>query len=104
MSKESFPQLDELEHKSVEEEDYKKKLKEQQLKLLTIQRKLSEKKQSLIIILEGPDAAGKGGAIKRIVERLDPRLVWVYSVVKPTQEEYRHHYMWRFWNKLPPYG
>ncbi len=54
--------------------------------------------------LEGPDAAGKGGAIKRVTERLDPRLVRVYSIVKPTPEEYQHHYMWRFWKKLPPHG
>ena len=47
---------------------------------------------------------GKGGAIKRVVERLDPRLLRVHSIVKPTQEEYQHHYLWRFWNKMPPYG
>lgn len=96
--------LDELEHKSIDEGDYKQKLKEQQLKLLKLQRQLSESKNSVIIVFEGPDAAGKGGAIKRLVERLDPRLVRVYSIIKPTVEEYQHHYMWRFWAKLPPYG
>ncbi len=65
---------------------------------------MGETKRSLIILFEGPDAAGKGGAIKRIVERLDPRLLRVHSVIKPTSEEYAHHYLWRFWNKLPPYG
>ena len=99
-----FPRLDDLEHKSIDENDYKQKLKEQQLKLLKLQRQLSESKHSVIIVFEGPDAAGKGGAIKRVVERLDPRLVRVYSIIKPTAEEYQHHYMWRFWNKLPPYG
>src|SRR5690606_35593818 len=58
----------------------------------------------LIILFEGPDAAGKGGAIKRVVERLDPRLLRVNSIVKPTQEEYLHHYLWRFWSKLPQTG
>lgn len=96
--------LDDLEHKSIDESDYKQKLKEQQLKLLKLQRELSESKHSVIIVFEGPDAAGKGGAIKRLVERLDPRLVRVYSIIKPTAEEYQHHYMWRFWGKLPPYG
>ena len=96
--------LDDLEHKSIDEGDYKQKLKEQQLKLLKLQRELSESKHSVIIVFEGPDAAGKGGAIKRLVERLDPRLVRVYSIIKPTVEEYQHHYMWRFWSKLPPYG
>jgi polyphosphate kinase 2 (PPK2 family) len=99
-----FPRLDDLEHKSIDESDYKQKLKEQQLKILKLQRQLAETKRSLVVVFEGPDAAGKGGAIKRLVERLDPRLVRVYSVIKPTAEEYQHHYLWRFWNKLPPYG
>jgi AMP-polyphosphate phosphotransferase len=99
-----LPRLDDLEHKSIDESDYKQKLKEQQLKLLKLQRQLSDKKNSVIIVFEGPDAAGKGGAIKRLGERLDPRLIRVYSIIKPTAEEYQHHYMWRFWNKLPPYG
>ncbi len=96
--------LDDLEHKSIEEEEYKPKLKEQQLKLLNLTRELSEAKRSLIIVFEGPDAAGKGGAIKRAVERLDPRLLRVHSVIKPSTEEYQRHYLWRFWNRLPPYG
>ena len=90
--------------KSLEQEEYKKQLKHYQLQLLSMQLRLREKKQSLILVMEGPDAAGKGGAIKRVVERLDPRLVRVYSIVKPTPEENRHHYLWRFWNKLPAYG
>lgn len=96
--------LDDLEHKSIDEDEYKPKLKEAQLRLLNLQRELSETKRSIIIVFEGPDAAGKGGAIKRVTERLDPRLLRVHSVVKPTAEEYQHHYLWRFWNKLPPYG
>jgi polyphosphate kinase 2 (PPK2 family) len=55
-------------------------------------------------VFEGPDAAGKGGVIKRLTERLDPRLVRVWSVVKPTEEEKNHHYLWRFWNKIPATG
>jgi polyphosphate kinase 2 (PPK2 family) len=96
--------LDDLEHKSIDEDDYKPKLKDYQLRLLNLTRELSEMRRSLIVVFEGPDAAGKGGAIKRIAERLDPRLLRVHSIIKPTAEEYQHHYMWRFWNKLPPYG
>lgn len=97
--------LDDLDHPSItEEEEYKPLLKQSQLRLLNYQRALSDAKRSLIIVFEGPDAAGKGGAIKRVVERLDPRLHRVHSIVKPTQEEYQHHYLWRFWNKLPAYG
>ncbi|MEI6715832.1 MAG: UDP-galactose-lipid carrier transferase [Verrucomicrobiota bacterium] len=96
--------LDSLAHPAVEEGDYKPELKQAQLKLLTYQRALAEEKRSLIVVFEGPDAAGKGGAIRRMVERLDPRLYRVHSIVKPTQEEYAHHYLWRFWNRLPQYG
>lgn len=97
--------LDELDQKkSVEDEDYRRKLKEYQLALLNLQLKLSKTKRSVIMVFEGPDAAGKGGAIKRVAEKLDPRMYRVYSVVKPTAEEYQHHYMWRFWNKIPQYG
>ncbi|MEY2599201.1 MAG: hypothetical protein RLZZ142_1460 [Verrucomicrobiota bacterium] len=96
--------LDAMEHPAVEESDYKPAMKEEQLKLLNYQRSLAEAKRSLLVVFEGPDAAGKGGAIKRMVERLDPRLLRVHSIVKPTEEEYAHHYLWRFWNRLPAYG
>lgn len=96
--------LDALEHKQISEQEYRQKLKEQELKLLGLQRLLAESKINVVVVFEGPDAAGKGGAIKRLVERLDPRLLRVYSIVKPTADEYLHHYLWRFWNKLPAYG
>ncbi|HEY5792477.1 MAG TPA: UDP-galactose-lipid carrier transferase [Chthoniobacterales bacterium] len=101
----SFPHLDDLDQaKSLEQDEYKQLLKEYQLKLLNAQLILREQKKSVIIVMEGPDAAGKGGAIRRVVERLDPRLTRVYSIVKPTPEEYDHHYLWRFWTKLPSHG
>lgn len=92
-------------NRSVDESQYKAKLKEYQLKLIKLQLKLAaNNKRSLIVVAEGPDAAGKGGAIKRLVEKLDPRTVRVYSTIKPTAEEYGHHYLWRFWAKLPLRG
>jgi polyphosphate kinase 2 (PPK2 family) len=91
-------------NKAVDQEYYRVKIKEYQLRLLNLQLALMESKHSLLVVVEGPDAAGKGGAIKRLVEKLDPRTFRVYSIVKPTQEEYQHHYLWRFWSKLPPYG
>lgn len=97
--------LDELDQtQSLAEEEYKDKLKKYQLRLLNHQLQLRESGHNLIVVLEGPDASGKGGAIKRLVERMDPRLLRVYSIVKPTPEEYRRHYFWRFWNRLPSYG
>ncbi len=98
--------LDTLDQKqSVDESYYKTKLKEYQLRLIKLQLKLAaNNKHSLIVVAEGPDAAGKGGAIKRLVEKLDPRTLRVYSTIKPTAEEYGHHYLRRFWKKLPTRG
>jgi polyphosphate kinase 2 (PPK2 family) len=97
--------LDRLDQaQSVDEKDYKEQLRQYQLHFLALQRKLANSRRALIAVFEGPDAAGKGGAIKRLVEKLDPRTLRVYSIVKPTAEEYRHHYMWRFWSKIPPEG
>jgi polyphosphate kinase 2 (PPK2 family) len=100
-----MPRLDQLDlTKSIDKDDYREKLQSLQLDLLHYQRTILESKRSVVLVMEGPDAAGKGGVIKRITEKLDPRHIRVYSIIKPTAEEYAHHYMWRFWNKLPPYG
>jgi polyphosphate kinase 2 (PPK2 family) len=84
--------------------EYRERIQDLQLNLLHFQRKILESKRSVILVFEGPDAAGKGGVIKRITEKLDPRILRVYSIVKPTEEEYSHHYLWRFWNKTPAQG
>lgn len=97
--------LDELDlNRQITKEEYKDKLSKYQLELLHRQPLLAEQRRNVILIFEGPDAAGKGGVIKRVTEKLDPRSVRVYSIVKPTPEEYAHHYLWRFWNKMPKYG
>ena len=54
-----------------------------------------------LIIVEGWDAAGKGGAIKRLTSTLDPRYYQVYPISAPSPEEKDKHFLWRFWNKLP---
>ena len=56
------------------------------------------------IVFEGWDAAGKGGAIKRLVEPLDPRHVHVAPFAAPNSDELRHHFLWRFWPPLPGWG
>src|SRR3712207_1093272 len=58
----------------------------------------------LLVLFEGWDASGKGGAIKRLVERLDPRHVRVAQFAAPTHDEKRHHFLWRFWPVLPGWG
>ena len=58
----------------------------------------------LCVVFEGWDASGKGGAIQRLVGELDPRHVRVAQFAAPTYDEKRHHFLWRFWPKLPGWG
>ena len=58
----------------------------------------------LLLVFEGPDAAGKGGAIKRVCESLDPRHYRVSTFAKPTFDETRHHFLWRFNHLVPGRG
>ncbi|MGH9274014.1 MAG: polyphosphate kinase 2 family protein [Acidimicrobiales bacterium] len=58
----------------------------------------------LLVIFEGRDAGGKGGAIKRAVENLDPRHYTVHSFAAPTYDEKRHHFLWRFYKAIPGQG
>jgi polyphosphate:AMP phosphotransferase len=63
-----------------------------------------ESQVATVALFEGWDAAGKGGAIRRVVEAIDPRLISVVPVAAPTDEERAHHYLWRFWRHLPRDG
>jgi polyphosphate kinase 2 (PPK2 family) len=58
----------------------------------------------LCVLMEGWDASGKGGAIKRLLAELDSRHVRVRSFAAPTKDEKRHHFLWRFWPALPGWG
>ncbi|HXS33706.1 MAG TPA: UDP-galactose-lipid carrier transferase [Solirubrobacterales bacterium] len=58
----------------------------------------------VLVLFEGWDASGKGGAIKRLVSPLDPRHVRVVQFAAPTHDEKRHHFLWRFWHGLPGWG
>ncbi|MGY1917215.1 polyphosphate kinase 2 family protein [Blastococcus sp. SYSU DS0973] len=58
----------------------------------------------LLVLFEGWDASGKGGAIQRLVGELDPRHVRVAQFAAPTSDEKRHHFLWRFWPVLPGWG
>ncbi len=58
----------------------------------------------LLVLFEGWDASGKGGAIKRLVGPLDPRHARVAQFSAPSSHEKRHHFLWRFWPTLPGWG
>lgn len=83
---------------------YKKELLRAQGKLGLLTRRLRKRGRSLILAFEGPDAAGKGGAIRRLTAAMDARDYQVISVAAPTDEERAHPYLWRFWRQLPPSG
>jgi polyphosphate kinase 2 (PPK2 family) len=80
------------------------KIEALQLKLLRCQQGIWHSKARAILLFEGFDAAGKGGAIRRIVEPLDPRGVRVHPIGPPTEAEKGEHYLERFWTRLPDPG
>jgi len=84
--------------------DYKKQLIKCQARLNQLHRKALQKKISTIMLFEGPDAAGKGGAIRRVTAALDARHYQVFPIAAPTDEERAHHYLWRFWRHLSRAG
>lgn len=85
-------------------EEYQKRLKKVQRRLARLHSELYEKRVSVILAFEGWDAAGKGGAIKRLTEPLDPRGYQVNPTAAPNDTEKEHHYLWRFWNTIPKDG
>ena len=93
-----------LQDKILNDEEYKKELKQLQIELGKLHNKLYRKRIPVIITYEGWDAAGKGGNIKRITEALDPRGYEVQPIASPEPHEKARHYLWRFWTKLPKSG
>jgi polyphosphate:AMP phosphotransferase len=83
---------------------YKESVNRLQGKLNSLRRDARAKGTSMILVFEGWDAAGKGGAIRRVVRALDARYYQVISVSAPTEEESAHHYLWRFWRHVPRAG
>ena len=85
-------------------DEYSREKAKYQGRLNLLQRTARDRKISTICVFEGWDAAGKGGAIRRMIAPLDARDIQILSVAAPTQEELDHHYLWRFWRYLPRAG
>ncbi|MEL6547296.1 MAG: polyphosphate kinase, partial [Myxococcota bacterium] len=84
---------------------YQEELASLQLELLKIQQAYHHQgAPRAILLFQGWDAAGKGGAIRRITERLDPRGLRVHAIAAPTPAEQGRHYLWRFWQRIPQPG
>ena len=90
--------------KSMEREEYEKKLDKLQKKLERLHSELYRYRIPVVLGFEGWDAAGKGGAIRRLTAHLDPRGYKVCPTASPNDVEKIHHYMWRFWNNFPKDG
>ena len=67
-------------------------------------RQLAQRQVGVIVVFEGPDAAGKGGSIRRLTHALDARQYSVIPIAAPTDEESARHYLWRFWRNIPRLG
>jgi polyphosphate kinase 2 (PPK2 family) len=103
--------LDELDlSKRLSKDEEAERLERAQKRLLELRLRLggklggTELGPPVCVLFEGWDAAGKGGAIKRLVAPLDPRHVRVAQFAAPTPDEKRHHFLWRFWPVLPGWG
>ena len=89
---------------SMSRREYKKKLKKYKEKLMELEHEIYVKRIPVVLAYEGWDAAGKGGNIKRTVDRLDPRGYDVIPIAAPNDIEKKHHYLWRFWKDFPKGG
>jgi polyphosphate kinase 2 len=84
--------------------DYQKKLEQLQVELIRLQTWAINKEERIIVIFEGRDAAGKGGAIRRLTERINPRHMRIVALPKPTQDEQSQWYFQRYVEQLPKAG
>ena len=89
---------------TVARKDFKAKLERLQGRLNGLQRKAVKRGVSTILVFEGWDAAGKGGAVRRVTGALDARDYQVIPIAAPSDEERAHHYLWRFWRHLSRAG
>ncbi len=90
--------------RSLAKKAYRSALEQEQARLGRLARKAVKKKVSSIVVLEGWDAAGKGGIIRRLVPAMDARHYQIIQIAAPSDEERAHHYLWRFWRHIPRAG
>ena len=89
---------------SYTKEEYKEKLPKLQKKLKKLHGELYRHRIPVVLGFEGWDAGGKGGAIKRLTQKMDPRGYVVHPTASPNDIEKAHHYLWRFWTDMPKAG
>lgn len=89
---------------SMPRDEYERELVRYQTALDLLGRQVWLRKRPVVIVYEGWDAAGKGGNIKRLTSQLDPRGYVVHPIAAPKGDDATHHYLWRFWRRLPEKG
>lgn len=90
--------------KSLEEVKYANSFKERQEELIRLQKWVIENDKKIVILFEGRDAAGKGGAIRRVTEHINPRHFRIVALNIPTEDERKQWFFQRYINKLPKPG
>lgn len=89
---------------SLDKDSYQQQLVAEQARLARLLRDKRMRRHALLAVFEGNDAAGKGGAIRRVTGALDPRQYHIVPVAAPTEEEQAQPYLWRFWRHMPARG
>jgi len=84
--------------------DYQKKLTQLQVELIRLQTWTIKNNERIIVVFQGRDAAGKGGAIRRVTERINPRFMRIVALPKPTEDENSQWYFQRYVEQLPKAG
>ena len=90
--------------KAVNSTKYEKRLEQLQEEMLILQQWVANNNKKVVILFEGRDAAGKGGAIRRVIQHLPPRAIRVVALPKPNQTEIGQWYFQRYINRLPNNG
>jgi len=99
------PVLDDVDlSRRLPERRYADELKKYQARLRELEFACYERRRPVVAVFEGWDAAGKGGNIKRVIGALDPRGYAVLPFAAPRGDDATHHYLWRFWNRIPKAG
>ena len=96
--------LDKLTYPSLSKPDYQLQMDALQLALMSMQLSLFRNRQRAVLVVEGPDGAGKGGLLRRALRYMDPRSVRVHPTGAPDERERGQHYLQRFWERLPKPG
>jgi polyphosphate kinase 2 len=91
-------------YKAIKNVKYEKRLEKLQEEMLILQQWVANNNKKVIILFEGRDAAGKGGAIRRIIQHLPPRAIRVVALPKPNETELGQWYFQRYINRLPNNG